>query len=199
MKLASCTRVALGCVLALGSLAGTAAGQATDGFTATTVNMDPAGEDLKIDLLRWSSDEDRQAVVAVIMTPAEEGSLDTGISALIDLPTLGYVWPSSSGVGYSVKYAHRTETPDGGEHITLVTSRRLGTYGRASWRPTGAADAPIRPFTVIELRLDSDGGGEGKLSATTDLVFDAENGTVGLKEYDADPIVLDSVKRVSPR
>ncbi len=63
MKLASCTRVALGCLLALGSLAGTAAGQATDGFTATTVNMDPAGEDLKIDLLRWSSDEDRQAVV----------------------------------------------------------------------------------------------------------------------------------------
>jgi hypothetical protein len=199
MKLASCTRVAVGCLLGLGSLAGIVAAQATEGFTATTVNMDPAGEDLKIDLLRWSSDKDRQAVVAVIMTPAEEGSLDTGISALIGLPTLGYVWPSSSGVGYSVKYAHRTETPDGGEHITLVTSRRLGTYGRASWRPTGAANTSIRPFTVIELRLDSGGGGEGKLSAATDIVFDAENSTVALKDYDADPVVLDSVKRVPSR
>ena len=199
MKLASCARVVLGCLLALGGLTGSAAAQATERFTATTVNMDPAGEDLRIDLLRWSSDEDRQSVLAVIMTPAEDSSLETGLSELIDLPTLGYVWPSSSGIGYSVKYAHRAETPDGGEHITLVTSRRLGTYGRAPWRPTGAAETPIRPFTVIELSLDSDGGGEGKLSAATDIVFDAENGTVALEAYDADPVMLDSVKRVPPR
>ncbi len=199
MKLVSHARVVLGFLIVLGVMADIAAGQATERFTATTVNMDPAGEDLRIDLLRWSSDEDRLAVLAVIMSPAPEDGEDAELSELIDLPTLGYVWPSSSGIGYSVKYAHRTETADGGEHITLVTNRRLGTYGRAPWRPTDAPETPLRPFTVIELRLDSNGDGEGKLSAATDIAFDAEGGTVSLEDYDAEPVLLESVKRQSPR
>ncbi len=198
MKLVSRTRVALGFVFMLGAMASTAATQATDLFTATTVNMDPAGEELRFDLLRWSSEEDRQSVLEVLMSPAAQESDEAELSELSDLPTLGYVWPGSSGIGYSVKYAHRTQTSDGGEHITLVTNRRLGTHGRASWRPTDAPATPIRPFTVIELRLDSNGEGEGKTSAATDIVFDASNGTVALRDYDAEPVVLESVKRKPP-
>ncbi len=186
----------VGCAMVLIATVATVSAQATDRFTATTVNMDPAGEDLAIDLLRWSTDEDRRAVLDVIMNHATEDGEDAELSELIDLPTLGYVWPSSSGLGYSLKYAHRIEMSDGGEHITLVTNRRLGTYGRAPWKPTDMTDTlSIRPFTVIELRLDSTGKGEGKFSAATDIVFDMKSGTVALEDYDASPVLLESVSR----
>ena len=186
----------VGCLIVLVSTVATVSAQATDRFTATTVNIDPAGEDLRIDLLRWSTDEDRRAVLDVIMNLSTEDGEDAELSELIDLPTLGYVWPSSSAIGYSLKYAHRIEMSNGSEHITLVTDRRLGTHHRAPWKPTDTSDTlPTRAFTVIGLRLDSTGKGEGKFSAATDIVFDTEGGTVALKNYDASPVLLESVSR----
>lgn len=167
-------------------------------FTATTANMAPDGEDVRFSLLRWSSDDERRAVLDVLTGAdgeAGESEENDEIAALLELPTVGYLWPSSSGVGYSLKFARRAAAPDGGEHLTFVTGRRLGTFGRAPWAPPDAPEAAPRRYTVIELRLDSSGAGAGTTSAAADVAFDAENAVVALRDYAAAPVLFENVKR----
>ena len=166
-------------------------------FTATTVNIDPDEEDLRFSVLRWSTEADRQAVVDVLTSSeAAAGGTDGELADLLELPSLGHLWLGSSSVGYSLKYARRVPLAGGGENLTFVTGRRVGTFGRASWMPDGApADAPTRPFTVIELRIDHMNEGEGKLSAAAEIAIDTNRSLVALDDYAAAPVVLESVTR----
>ena len=164
-------------------------------FTATTANMEPEGTALRINVLRWSDDAGRAAVLGVLADAGNETSDDGELDALIELPTLGYVWPDGSALGYSIKYARRDATPDGGEHVTFVTGRRLGKFAREPWAPAGVAEDALQPFTVIELRLDGNGDGAGTMSPAAGVAFDATNQTVGLTDYDAAPTLLAAAQR----
>jgi hypothetical protein len=96
--------------------------------------------------------------------------------------------------GYSIKYAYHASLPDGGERIVLATDRRLGAYA-AAWRPV--ADTPLTDyeFTLIEIRLDARGSGEGKTSLTTKVIVDSDAKTVALEDYAATPAILQNVRR----
>ena len=164
-------------------------------FTATTANMDPEGTDLRFNVLRWSDDAEREAVLDVLTNAGTEPDDDGELDALIELPTLGYVWPDGSALGYAIKYARRDAVTDGGERLTFVTGRRLGRFGREPWTPEGTPDTALQPFTVIELRLDGDGDGAGTMSPAADVAFDEANRTVALTNYDAAPTLLAAAKR----
>ena len=66
-------------------------------------------------------------------------------------------------LGTLCRYAHRVPQPDGGERIILLTDRPLGSWGREAWKPSGQAAAPAYSFTLVELRLNKHGRGNGKL------------------------------------
>ena len=51
------------------------------------------------------------------------------------------------------------------------------------------------PFTVIELRLNGDGEGEGKMSVATKIIADKENNIVTLENYGTQPVLLTNIKR----
>ena len=51
------------------------------------------------------------------------------------------------------------------------------------------------PFTVIELRLNKDGEGEGKMSVATKVIPDKEQNVITLENYDLQPVQLTNVKR----
>ena len=110
-------------------------------------------------------------------------------------PTLGYIW-TNDVTGYAIKYAHRLPLPDGGERIILATNRRLGAHVQG-WTPVAVEALTDYEFTLIELRLDSRGLGEGKTSLTTKVVVDDSAKTVALENYAAAPPVLQNVKRSS--
>ena len=167
-------------------------------FTATTANMEPEGTDLRFNVLRWSDDAEREAVLDVLTGADTEASDDGELDALMDLPSLGYVWPDGSSLGYAIKYARRDTAPGGGERLTFVTGRRLGTFGRDPWTPAGTPDTALRPFTVIELRLDGNGDGAGTMSPAADVAFDEANQTVALTNYDAASTLLAAAKRQPP-
>jgi hypothetical protein len=84
-------------------------------------------------------------------------------------------------------HAWRDETAGGGERIVLAIERQLGAHSSA-WPalPEAAADAN---FTVIEMRLDADGTGEGKASLTTDVVAEGDR-TLALGGWDAARVLL---------
>jgi hypothetical protein len=121
-------------------------------------------------------------------------------TAVKGAPTIGFIW--GEGVsGYSIKYAWRTTNADGGERIVLVTDRRLGSHtldwpgaGRADGAPPAAAGstdpAAEADFTLIEIRLDGKGSGEGKTSLMTRVVVDEAAQTLALDGYAAAPALL---------
>jgi hypothetical protein len=165
-------------------------------FTGTTANMSAPGVELRINVLRWSEEADREAVLseieAALAGPAEESGGETISDALQELQTVGFIWTGGS-LGYALKYTHRTEQPDGGEHIVLVTDRPLGLWDRnGPWRD---GETEPRDFTVVDLRLDAEGNGEGRMSLSSPLVIDGEQQTVGLGGDQPVPVHLEDAIR----
>lgn len=171
--LAGLLALATSSVLTAALVPGTAAAQpkqVQDGFTATTAGMTPAGLGLKVQIIRWSDEAARADVLATLDDSA----------ALARLPTAGYIWPTGSPVGYTVKYAHKTPAAGGGERITLITDRVLGSYDFKKWSPMTSAPASSAKYSVVELYLDGNGRGVGNLSLGAEVVIDTAGGTVTL-------------------
>jgi hypothetical protein len=110
-------------------------------------------------------------------------------------PTIGYIW-TNDVTGYSIKYAYRSPSPDGGERVVLVTDRRMGA-NTVGWNPVVTTPLTDYEFTVIEIHLDPKGVGEGKTSLTTQVVIDKDARTVALENYTAAPAILQNVKRAA--
>jgi hypothetical protein len=145
-----------------------------DTFTATTANMTPAGVNLRMQVIQWQEAAARTEVVATLAAGADASA------PLAKLPTVGYVWPNGSPVGYSVKYANRTPEPAGNERVTLVTDKRLGSYDFKGWS-AATAGGNDKPYSVIELELNSSGTGTGTFSLGAEVLLDEAAGTVALK------------------
>jgi len=158
-----------------------------DAFTATTANMTPAGLGLRIQVLAWQEAEARAEAVASLAAGADAAT------PFGKLPTVGYVWPEGSPVGYSLKYAHREPQPDGSERITLVTDKPLGSYDFKGWSVASPAVKNDAPYSVIELVLNGSGSGSGNLSLVGEVSLDEAAGAVTLAS--ATPSLLTNVKR----
>jgi hypothetical protein len=161
----------------------------TDSFTATTANMTPTGVALRLQIIEWQDAAARAEVVATLAAGAEAAT------PLGKLPTVGYVWPNGSPVGYSVKYAHRESQPDGHERITLVTDKRLGSYDFKGWSVASPSVTNTALYSVIDLRVDGSGNGTGTISLVGDVVLDEAAGTVQLNTPSGLPSLLTNVKR----
>jgi hypothetical protein len=158
-----------------------------DAFTAKTANMTPAGLGLRIQILKWQESDARAEVVATLAAGADAQT------PLGKLPTVGYVWPEGSPVGYSLKYAHRAPQPGGGERITLVTDRPLGSYDFKGWSVASPAVKSDAPYSVIALDFDGSGTGSGNMSLIGEVSLDEQAGTVTLNGQT--PSLLADVKR----
>ncbi len=160
-------------------------------FSATTANL---GRDsdipIQIDLLRFTSDEDREALAATV----SEKGIEALQAQLASKPSLGFLWTDSS-VGYLVRYAARSPLPGGGERIVIATDRLLGSYGLQPWQPAPPADATAYPFTVLELHLDTKGKGEGTFSLAARVAVDAATRTLALEQFQTAPRLIKNVKR----
>jgi hypothetical protein len=179
---------------------------------ATVTGATTAGS-LTITLSRWSTDAERAPLFKALSAPApapppppaappagRAGGRGRGappppppsplarLSAAIKAaPTLGYIW--TGGVtGYSIKYAWRSSATDGKERIVLVTDRRLNSHA-PDWT-SASASAGDADFTLIEMRLDDHGAGEGKTSLTTSVAIDTAANTLALDGYAAAPALL---------
>jgi hypothetical protein len=155
-------------------------------FTAMAVNMNAGTSGtVEIGVDRWSSDADRDKLLNILMTQGPEKLLD----ALQTMPRMGY-FRTPDSIGIDIHFARRVRGEDGGERVVLVTDRRIGFWESANRPPT-----IDYPFTVIELRLNNDGEGEGKISLATRIVADQENKIITLENYDAQPVTLTQVRR----
>ena len=155
-------------------------------YTANAINMNRgAAGPIDIVVNRWSTDKDRDRLMSVMMEKGPEKLLD----ALQDMPRMGYIKTPDS-IGWDLHFARKMPGKDGGERVVLVTDRRIGF-----WEARNQPRSIDYPFTVIELRLNRDGEGEGKMSIATKIIPDKENNIVTLENYDIQPVLLTNIKR----
>jgi hypothetical protein len=123
--------------------------------------------------------------------------IDRFTTAVKAAPTVGFIW-GEGPTGYSVKYAWRLASAEGGERIVLVTDRRLGANepgwpaasGLSAEAFAKAGPASAADFTVLEMRLGAKGTGEAKASLSAPVVVDAAAKTLALDGYAAAPALL---------
>jgi hypothetical protein len=159
-------------------------------FTALAANPNAsspvrAARTVEIVVARWSSDAERDRLMTVLFEKGADKLLDV----LQDTPKVGYIRTPGS-LAWELHYARRTDLPDGGEQVTLVTDRPISFYEAST-----QARTMDYPFTLIDLRLKSDGTGEGKMSLATKITADRESRTIELENWDAQPVLLQGVKR----
>jgi hypothetical protein len=158
-------------------------------FTALAVNMGSPGPTgaTTVDIVvnRWSTDAERDRLLTVLMEQGPEKLLST----LQSLPRVGYIRTPNS-IGYDLHYARRTPLADGGERVVLATDRYI-----SFWEATNRPRSVDYPFTVIEMHINPDGVGEGKMSLATKITGDKENKLIVLENYATQPVLLQSVRR----
>ena len=204
-------------------------------FTATTAHVMGAPDSIRIDVMRWSTDQQRQQLMTAwemksaagggrgpatgratagiaddptlagndapaappVRTRVRAGAPSTPEDslalALKQASTVGYLW-SSEVAGYALRYAGKVSAPDGTERIILITDRRLGKIND-KWRPDEAATSANYDFSVIELRVNAKGEGEGKISLTSKVAPDSMAKILTPENYASLPVVLTKVKQ----
>ena len=73
--------------------------------------------------------------------------------------------------------------------MVLVTDRRLGANA-TSWPAEASKGGADAEFTVVEMRIDGKGVGEGKSSLTSPVVVDAAANTLAIDKYVDAPVLL---------
>jgi hypothetical protein len=179
--------IAAACVFAAASLvAGAQTLGSPERYTATVVNEPGQGSSpVQIVVDRWSTDKERNTLVSSLLAKGPDKLLDV----LKDMPKVGFV-RSPSGLGWDLRYSKKTPLPDGGEQVVVATDRPLSFAEESQQLRT-----LDYPFTIIELHLNAQGEGEGKLSLATKITGDKESGTIVLENYGIQPALLQAVRR----
>lgn len=157
-------------------------------FTAFAVNMSGigAGQASSVDIVvdRWSTDAEREKLIAAFV---EKGPKEL-LNQLQKTPRIGYFrLPNTRG--YDLHYARQFPMDEGGRRVIIATDRYIGV--REATRNGRSMDYP---FTLIELRLNKDGEGVGKMSIGTKISLNKKDNTIELETFDIEPVRLTTVK-----
>jgi hypothetical protein len=139
---------------------------------------------LEIVIERWSTDAERDRLLNA-MRRGQDAMLET----LRDLPVAGYI-RNPPGLAWDLHYAHSVPGEDGGRRIFLATDRPIGI-----WEAVNRPRLIDYPFTFIEMRVDDDGHGEGKLSRAAKIIASENGRFVQLERYATQPVELTQVRQ----
>ena len=183
--------VCMAAVLALGTMAVAQKQGEAERFTFMAANGSKAGPSgearLKIVINEWSPDSERDRLLSVLKTDGPDKlaeSFRQGRAA-------GYIaWPGN--LDYTIRFAYRMPRADGGEDVILATDYPVHVW----WDPTlGAPPASVAQGTLIQLQLNRDGRGEGKLSVGTKVTATNDGKLFALEDYAKHPVMLTDVQR----
>jgi len=167
-------------------------------LSAFAVNMSTAQRGrntavMDIRITRWSTPEERERLIS---TAVEKGQ-DALLRSLQKMPDHGRIaipaWtgpdPHNARLGWTLHYAFATPGDDGGLRIGIATDRYIGV-----WEAREQPRTIDYPFTLIEIRLDAEGKGVGKMAVATKIDFDKKKKQMVLENYASEPVRLNEVK-----
>jgi hypothetical protein len=156
-------------------------------FAIDISNMTATARTTPVDITitRWSSDADWDRLLAILRDKGQDAML----SALQKLPVVGYLTTPGS-LRYDLHLARQQNEAEGGRSIFLLTDRYVG-----SWEAANRPRTIDYPFTLIELKVDKDGSGDGNATIYTKITATVA-GDIELENFTNRPVMLNDVKRV---
>jgi hypothetical protein len=170
------------------SLGVTASAQQRQSYRAFAVSMQ-TGAAGQVDIVfeRWSSQAERDALIKAFNEKGQDGLL----SALQKVkPRVGY-YGTPNSVGLDIRFAQEMPGEDGGKRIIFLTDRRIG-FAEARNRPRTID----YPFTLVEMRFDKNGVGEGRASVMTMITHNKKTNQIELENYSSEPVRLTRIEAV---
>jgi hypothetical protein len=98
--------------------------------------------------------------------------------------------PHNARLGWDIKYAWHTTDADGGHRIVIAFDRYIGY-----WEARNQPRTIDYPFTLIEIHLNKDGEGQGKMAVATKITFDKKKQQLELENFSTEPVRLNNIKR----
>jgi hypothetical protein len=161
----------------------------TEVYHATVARMSnevyaPSMFELEINLERYTTVAERETIQAAYEKGKQEGLMN----ALQRAPRIG-MFRVPGNLSWDIKYAFALRGRDNLTRIYLISDRDM-SFAEAHSRPRSFD----YPFTVIEMRLDDNGMGEGVVMVAAAVGFNGQN--LVIEEYLDKPLRLTKVKRV---
>lgn len=156
-------------------------------FDITAMNTSgsgPRSARLDLRLTRWSTEEERAALLQAL----KQGNSRSLPDALNRQESVGRL-REIRGVGQDLRYSRRIPTEDGGQQIILATDRPLA-FAEA-WRASRSRDYNV---TVILLDIGADGRGEGTMMLGAEVTFNEDIGQISVEHLTTQPIRLSQVR-----
>ena len=137
---------------------------------------------VQIDIQRWSTPEELDRLKSVFSESGDEALLD----AVRDTDPVGSI-RSTNTLAHELRFAFQVPLPDGARRIIIGTDRRT-----AFWETANQARSLDYPFSVIEMRVDAEGRGQGRLIAAGRMTQFGER--VEVENYNVTPVRLMQVR-----
>ena len=162
-------------------------------FAVNMSNIGPGSAGvIEFKVEKWSTAAERDKVIT---TMVEKGPNEL-LNVLQDLPSKGrmrfpnYMGPDPSNwrLGWDIRYTWNTPLPEGGNRIILGLDRYM-SFQEVRNQPRTVD----YPFTLIEVHLNKDGKGQGKMAYATRITFDKDKKQVELENYSSEPVRLNEV------
>jgi hypothetical protein len=142
----------------------------------------PGASQIEITVNTYTTEAARDRLMEIFRKEGDTGLL----RALQNERPVGSIRAPGS-LAYDLRYARELPGEDGGRRLILATDRPIG-FGEAAGNPR----TRDYPFTLIELRLDAEGRGEGRLSIATKLTLN--DNVLVIENYADQPVMLKDVR-----
>jgi hypothetical protein len=156
------------------------------GFAINT-NSGPSTATVDFTVTRWSTDAERAQLLAIIKE--NKDPTDKLLRALQKLPKVGYI-RTPDRLAWDLHYARQSPLDEGGRQIVLATDRPIGF-----WEARNQPRSYDYPFTIVQVHLDRNDTGSGKILAGTKIFIDKKNNLV-LENFAQQPVRFNEIKRV---
>ncbi|RPH63109.1 MAG: hypothetical protein EHM89_04525 [Acidobacteria bacterium] len=166
-------------------------------ITAFAVNMSniATGANAVVDIRvnQWSTEEERERLITTMLEKGQDALLReltrTPVKGRFRIPGIQGPDPHQLRLGHDLHYAWQTPLPDGGRRIVIATDRYIG-FREAANQPR----TTDYPFTLIEIRVNKEGKGEGKMAVATKITFDKKKQQIELENYSTEPVRLNNLQ-----
>ena len=167
--------------------------QASEKFTGFAINLNSGPSTATVDFTidRWSSEADRNNLLSILQEEKNSYTANEKMLTMLQkMPKVGYI-STPDRLSWELRYARQTPLPEGGRRLVLATDRPVGFREAAS-----ASRTMDYPFTIIEVQLDKDDKGVGKILAGTRLYIDKKTKELVLENYAQQPVRFNEIRRL---
>lgn len=151
-----------------------------------------ASTTVQMTITRWSTDAEREQLLSTLIEKGQEKFID----ALRDQKENGFIRITGRGAGLTrfpsqrLRYAREFRDDKGNRTIVLGLDRPI-SFAEAS-RNSRSSDYDV---TLILLKVDAEGKGEGQMAAGVKLAINKEKKELEIEHYSTEPVRLTNVKK----